>query len=161
MKGVRCPHCGAETTRVRESRRAEQGASVRRRRECSSCGHRFTTHERHDRGPLFVRKRGGEREPFDRAKLRGGLARAAHKRPVPAAAIDSIVDGIEAEAEAAGGELAAQRIGEICLEGLRRADRIAYLQFAAVYKQLDVDQVRAEIAALSAAGSVRAGSDPA
>jgi transcriptional repressor NrdR len=146
---------------VRESRRAEEGSSVRRRRRCSSCGHRFTTYERYERGPLFVRKRGGERQPFDREKLRGGLARAAHKRPVAAPAIDAIVDGIEAEAERAGGELPAQRIGEMCLEGLRRADRIAYLQFAAVYKQLDVEDVRAEIAALSGAGSVRAASDPA
>ena len=121
---------------------------MRRRRECSSCGHRFTTYERYERGPLFVRKRGGERQPFDRTKLRGGLARAAHKRPVPDAAIDSIVAGIEAEAERAGGELPAARVGEMCLDGLRRADRISYIQFAAVYKQLDVDEVRAELAGL-------------
>ena len=81
MKRVRCPNCNVEETKVKESRRAEEGASVRRRRECSSCGHRFTTYERYERGPLYVRKRDGERQPFDRAKLRGGLARAAHKRP--------------------------------------------------------------------------------
>jgi transcriptional repressor NrdR len=134
---------------------------VRRRRVCSSCGHRFTTYERYERGPLFVRKRGGERQPFDREKLRGGLARAAHKRPVEPAQIEAIVVGIEAEAERAGGELPGARIGEMCLEGLRAVDRISYIQFAAVYKQLDVDQVRAEIAALSRAGSVRAAGDPA
>ena len=161
MDRVRCPSCANEQTRVRESRRAEQGASVRRRRECAGCGHRFTTYERYERGPLFVRKRGGVRQPFDRAKLRGGLARAAHKRPVAAATIDAIVDRIEAEAERAGGELPARRIGELCLDGLRDADRIAYLQFAAVYKQLDVDEVRAEIAGLSGAGSVRPAGDPA
>ncbi len=121
---------------------------MRRRRECSSCGHRFTTYERYQRGPLYVRKRDGERQPFDRAKLRGGLARAAHKRPVGATEIDGLVERIEATAERAGGELEAARIGEMCLEGLRRIDRVSYLQFAAVYKQLDVEQVQAELARL-------------
>ncbi len=121
---------------------------MRRRRECSSCGHRFTTYERYERGSLYVRKRDGERQPFDRAKLRGGLARAAHKRPVGEAEIDALVGRIEAEADRAGGELEAARIGEMCLEGLRRIDRVSYLQFAAVYKQLDVEQVQAELALL-------------
>ncbi len=156
---------------------------MRRRRRCSSCGHRFTTFERYERGPLFVRKRGGERQPFDRLKLRGGLARAAHKRPVEPAAIDAIVSGIEDEAQAAGGELPSSRVGEMCLAGLRNLDRVAYLQFAAVYKQLDVDAVRNELSALShhpgplpesslldsepefagspRSGSVRGASDPA
>lgn len=98
---------------------------------------------------LYVRKRDGERQPFDRAKLHGGLARAAHKRPVSDAEIDAIVDRIEAAAERAGGELPAQRIGEMCLDGLRRVDRISYLQFASVYKQLDIDAVRAELARLT------------
>ena len=103
--------------------------------------------ERHERGPLFVRKRGGERQPFDRIKLRGGLARAAHKRPVAPESIDAIVDRIEHEAEGAGGELPASRVGELCLAGLRDLDRVAYLQFAAVYKQLDVEAVRSELSA--------------
>ncbi len=154
---------------------------MRRRRECSSCGHRFTTYERYQRGPLYVRKRGGERQPFDRAKLRGGLARAAHKRPVGGAEVDALVERIEVEVERAGGELEAARIGEMCLEGLRRIDRVSYLQFAAVYKQLDVEQVQAELAQLdsepgpdtgspsensplvapiAAAGSIRLESDP-
>jgi len=122
---------------------------VRRRRCCSSCDHRFTTFERYERGPLFVRKRGGERQPFDRIKLRGGLARAAHKRPVAPESIDAIVSRIEREAEAAGGELPSSRVGEVCLAGLRDLDRVAYLQFAAVYKQLDVDAVRSELSALA------------
>ncbi len=158
MKRVRCPNCNVEETKVKESRRAEEGASVRRRRECSSCGHRFTTYERYVRGPLYVRKRDGERQPFDRAKLRGGLARAAHKRPIGESEIDGLVERIESAAERAGGELEAARIGEMCLEGLRRIDRVAYLQFAAVYKQLDVDQVQAELDRLDAephAGDLR------
>ena len=156
---------------------------MRRRRCCSSCGHRFTTFERYERGPLFVRKRGGERQPFDRQKLRGGLARAAHKRPVPPESIDQIVGRIEHEAQGAGGELPTSRVGELCLSGLRDLDRVAYLQFAAVYKQLDVEAVRSELstlaretgplpesslldsdpefAASNRPGSVRAASDPA
>lgn len=148
IRRVRCPDCSSEETKVKESRRAEEGASVRRRRECSSCGHRFTTFERHERGPLYVRKRAGERQPFDRTKLRGGLARAAHKRPVGEAEIDALVERITSEAERAGGELATPRIGEMCLEGLREIDRVSYLQYAAVYKQLDVEQVRSELAHL-------------
>jgi transcriptional repressor NrdR len=168
---------------VLESRKADEGAAVRRRRRCSACGQRFTTFERYERGLLYVRKRDGERQPFDRAKLRSGLARAAHKRPVPAADLDAIADRIEAEAERVGGELPAERVGEICLDGLRRLDRVSYLQFAAVYRQLDVDDVRAELARLarepgplpeenllgdsepefaaSGTGSVRPPSDPA
>jgi transcriptional repressor NrdR len=122
---------------------------VRRRRRCSSCGHRFTTFERHERSRLHVRKRGGERQPFDRIKLRGGLARAAHKRPVAPESIDALVGRIEREAEAAGGELPTSRVGELCLAGLRDLDRVAYLQFAAVYKQLDVEAVRSELSALA------------
>jgi transcriptional repressor NrdR len=134
---------------------------VRRRRRCSACGHRFTTFERYERRPLHVRKRDGERQSFDRDKLLGGLARASHKRPVAEADLAAIADRIEAAAEKAGGELPAARVGEMCLDGLRRLDRVSYLQFAAVYKQLDVEQVRAEIAALSPAGSVRPAGDPA
>jgi transcriptional repressor NrdR len=145
---------------VLESRAADGGAAVRRRRECSRCGHRFTTYERSADAPLVVLKRDGQRQPFDHAKLRDGLVRAAHKRPVPASELDALVDRIAAEVERAGGELPAARIGEMCLEGLRRLDRISYLQFASVYKQLaDVDEVQAELAELAAegtAGSVRA-----
>ncbi len=170
---VRCPHCSEQETRVRESRPADEGGSVRRRRECSSCSHRFTTYERYERGPLYIRKRGGDRQAFDREKLRGGLLRAAHKRPIEDRAIDGIVDRIVAEIEKAGGELEASRVGEMCLEGLHALDRVAYLQFAAVYKQLNVEEVRAELASMSEVpevpvfagshsdGSVRSSSDPA
>ena len=128
-----CPSC-AQPTRVLESRAADDGAAVRRRRECSGCGRRFTTFERREREPLFVRKRDGERQPFDRTKLVGGLLRAAHKRPVDPRDVERLVGSIEDEAEAAGGELPAERIGEACLAGLRELDRVAYLQFASVYK---------------------------
>jgi transcriptional repressor NrdR len=151
MWSVRCHACHAPT-RVLESRRAEDGAALRRRRECPSCGQRFTTYERREPPALYVRKRDGRREAFDRPKLRAGMLRAAYKRPVPPAAVEAIVDRIEAEAEASGGELDAKRVGDMCLEGLGEVDRVSYLQFAAVYKQFaDVDEVRAELTKLAAA----------
>lgn len=152
---VNCPNCGTDSTRVRESRPAEDGSAVRRRRACSACGHRFTTYERREQEPLFVRKRGGARQPFDRAKLRGGLTRAAHKRPIEAAQIERIVDAVAAAAERAGGELPARRIGELCLERLRGLDRGAYLQFAGT-----LPGTTPEFAETEAAGSVRRSSDP-
>ena len=118
---------------------------MRRRRECPSCGHRFTTYERYETENLFVRKRDGQRQPFDRAKLRGGLERASHKRPVRPEAIDALVGRIEAAALRGGGEISAAKVGDMCLAGLRRIDQVAYLQFAAVYRQLDVEDVQAEL----------------
>ena len=128
-----------------ESRGSSEGAAVRRRRECPSCGHRFTTYERYEAENLFVRKRDGQRQPFDRAKLRGGLERASHKRPVRPEAIDALVERVEAAARRSGGEIPAAKIGEMCLAGLKRIDQVAYLQFAAVYRQLGVEDVQAEI----------------
>jgi len=115
--------------------------------------------------PMQVIKRDGEHQPFDRAKLRAGMLRAAHKRPVDPADVEAIADRIEAAVEAAGGELAARRIGQMCLDGLRQLDRVSYLQFASVYKEFaDVDDVQAELAELGAeplAGSVRAAREDA
>lgn len=130
---MNCPSCDS-STRVIESRRSDDGAAVRRRRECGVCARRFTTFERRRREPLWVLKRSGSRQQFDRMKIAGGLARAAHKRPVDPRDIEQLVVSIEDAGERAGGELPAERIGELSLEGLRRLDRIAYLQFAAVYK---------------------------
>jgi transcriptional repressor NrdR len=126
---VHCPRCDSPTT-ILETRKAEAGAALRRRRQCSNCGHRFTTYERAVPEALEVVKRDGHRQPFDREKLRSGLVRASHKRDVDPRDLDLIVDGIEREARAAGGELSAERIAELCLEGLRRLDRGAYQQFA-------------------------------
>lgn len=113
-----------------ETRRAADGAALRRRRRCRSCGHRFTTFERAEPESLFVRKRSGLREPFDRAKLRSALVRASHKRDVDPRELELIALTVEEEARRADGELAAERIGELCLEGLKVLDRGAYLQFA-------------------------------
>jgi transcriptional repressor NrdR len=137
---------------VLESRSAEAGAATRRRRECSGCGHRFTTYERYEHS-LFVRKRSGERQPFDPAKLRGALARAAHKRPVGEPQIEAIAGSVETALRKAGGELESDSVGRICLEGLGAVDRGAYLQFAGTLPQ------SAEFAASLPVGSVRSKSN--
>jgi transcriptional repressor NrdR len=126
---MNCPACSADT-KVLETRSAEGGAALRRRRECRECGRRFTSFERREHEPAWVIKRSGDRQRFDRGKLRGALVRASHKRDVDPRALDLIVDRIEREAESSGGELAADRIGELCLEGLEPLDRGAFLQFA-------------------------------
>jgi transcriptional repressor NrdR len=127
-----CPRCQAGT-HVVETRSADAGNALRRRRECTSCGERFTTYERWDPGPLFVRKRDGERERFDATKLRAALMRAAHKRPVRADQVEELVDGIEARIRKDGGEMGSREVGELCLLGLRELDAGAYLQFAGVF----------------------------
>ena len=124
-----CPGCQSPT-RVLESRRAPNGGSVRRRRECSRCGHRFTTFERREPEPVHVVKRDGQRQRFDRTKLRAALLNAAHKRPVSASDIEEIVDRIETVGTEGPGELSSERVGELCLAELRELDWGAYLQFA-------------------------------
>jgi transcriptional repressor NrdR len=124
---VNCPRCDSQTKTL-ETRRVPDGAT-RRRRECTSCGHRFTTYERAVPETLEVIKRDGHRQPFDHEKLRGALIRASHKRDVDPRRLEEIVERVEAEARVTG-ELSAQRIGELCLEGLAKLDRGAYLQFA-------------------------------
>jgi transcriptional repressor NrdR len=147
---MNCSLCG-EATHVVETRSAENGTALRRRRECTSCGERFTTYERWDPGPIFVRKRDGERERFDATKLRAALLRAAHKRPVRADQIEELVDGIAARAREAGGELESRQVGELCLAGLRELDAGAYLQFAGVFDPA----ISAASGVLEPAGSVR------
>jgi transcriptional repressor NrdR len=125
---VNCPRCSA-STKTLETRRVPDG-SLRRRRECSSCGHRFTSYERAVPEALEVIKRDGTRQPFDRDKLLASLNRAAHKRALDPRQLVLLVDGVEREIRASGGELEAGRIAELCLQGLRKLDRGAYLQFA-------------------------------
>jgi transcriptional repressor NrdR len=117
------------STRVVETRSADDGAAVRRRRACPDCGHRFSTYERVVADRLWVRKRTGERQRFEPAKLRASLAGAAHKRQVSGEDLDSLVDKTAAELERAGGELPAERLAEICLAALADLDRGAYLQY--------------------------------
>jgi transcriptional repressor NrdR len=152
---MECPRCHARTN-VLESRKAVDGAATRRRRQCVSCGHRFTTYERREREPLYIRKRDGERQRFDRTKLRAALIRAAHKRPVSADSLENLVGRVELAVETAGGELGADRVAELCLEGLRDLDPGAYLQFAGT-----LPGATPEFAPSTQTGSVRVGSDAA
>jgi transcriptional repressor NrdR len=149
---------------VIETRTADAGAAIRRRRACDGCGHRLTTYERVVAERLWVRKRSGERQRFDGAKLRGSLAGAAHKRPVSGDDLDRIVEGVAAEAERVGGELDAVRVSELCLAGLAELDHGAYLQYLGTLEPAG-DSGEADLAAISdpsgAAGSVRAASEHA
>jgi transcriptional repressor NrdR len=126
---VNCPRCESSTS-ILETRKAEGGAALRRRRECTACRHRFTTYERAVPEVREVIKRDGQRQPFDRDKLRTALLRASHKRDVDPRRLEEIVERVESEVRDSGGRLSAARIGELCLEGLAKLDRGAYLQFA-------------------------------
>jgi transcriptional repressor NrdR len=125
---VICPRCDSPTKTL-ETRRVPDGAT-RRRRECTSCAHRFTTYERAVPEALQVIKRDGSRQPFDRHKLLGSLAGATHKRNVDPRRLSFIADVVEKEMRTNGGELSAARISDLCLDGLAQLDRGAYLQFA-------------------------------
>jgi transcriptional repressor NrdR len=138
---VTCPTCSAET-RVLESRRSDDGAAVRRRRECRQCGRRFTTFERREPEPAWVRKRSGERQRFDRSKLTRALTRATHKLDIDPRELELIVNRVEGAAEEAGGELSAERISELSLEGLDALDHRAYLQFAGTLRDAPAELPR-------------------
>jgi transcriptional repressor NrdR len=153
MVPVQCPRCNA-SSHVVESRSAEQGAAVRRRRECSSCQFRFTTFERPSAPRLRVAKRSGGRESFNVDKLRGALTRAAHKRQISETEIGAIVNAVEAEAVGLGGVIPTRRISELCLERLALIDHGAYLQFAGT-----LPEITPEIASFATAGSVRSEED--
>ena len=130
---MRCPYCRANDDKVVDSRVADEATAIRRRRECLACGRRYTTYERVEDVPVLVRKRSGTTEPFDRAKLRAGLERAATGR-LDDGTIDAIVAAIEEELRAEGGEVGSERVGVAVLERLRSLDPVAYLRFASVYK---------------------------
>jgi transcriptional repressor NrdR len=130
---VRCPRCSGVEDRVIDSRTAEDGAAIRRRRECLACGRRFTTYERLDEVPFVVIKRSGLREPFDRSKLVAGMQAAGKNRPL-SAALDRIAAEIEESLRIEGPEVSTQQVGLAVLEALRGRDDVAYLRFASVYK---------------------------
>jgi transcriptional repressor NrdR len=130
---VRCPFCKQNADKVVDSRLADDGTAIRRRRECLDCSRRYTTYERVEEVGLAIRKRSGVTEPFDRQKLRAGVERAATNR-LDAPTVEAIVGDIEEELRALGGEVASERVGMAVLEQLRARDHVAYLRFASVYK---------------------------
>ena len=145
---MKCPACNCPDSRVLDSRPAQEGASIRRRRECPNCGKRFTTYEVVDTVPIAVVKRNGEREFFDKHKLTLGIERACQKRPVDAALISA---AIEAELQnSIISEISSVQIGEMVLDHLREIDIVSYIRFASVYREFkDVESFMEEIKSLN------------
>src|SRR3954447_16797107 len=141
---MQCPYCGSDQHRVVDSREAAD--AIRRRRQCESCDERFTTYERAEPVRMYVVKRGGHREPFDRDKLLRGLQRAAAKRPIEPEKLEQVVYSIEAAVRREGGEAPAEWVGEVALGGLARLDRVAAVMFASVYRSIeDLSAFEAEL----------------
>ena len=133
---MRCPFCGKDNTRVIDSRPAEDGNAIRRRRECDVCRKRFTTYEKVEMIPLIVIKKDNNRETYDRSKIEGGVFRACHKRHISADQIKSMIDEVEAgifKKEAR--EISSREIGEMVMEKLKDLDSVAYVRFASVYRE--------------------------
>ena len=132
---MRCPFCAHEDSQVKDSRPTEDNSSIRRRRQCSHCGARFTTFERVQLREVTVVKSGDRREPFDRRKLEQSITLACRKRDVASERIDQLVSGIQRQVETAGEpEVPSSRIGEMVMDGLRQLDSVAYIRFASVYR---------------------------
>jgi transcriptional repressor NrdR len=131
---MRCPWCGADDDRVVDSRPADGGAAIRRRRACGACGRRFSTYERVERAGLMVRKRDGTVQPFARDKVVSGISKATKNRPVTAMDVEDVVDRVEERLLRKGPEVTSQQVGIEVLRQLRTLDDVAYLRFVSVYK---------------------------
>ncbi len=154
---MKCPYCGAEDTRVIDSRPNEDNTATRRRRLCEKCGRRFTTWERAEMYPVMVIKKDQSREPYNRDKIRQGLVAACHKRPVSAEQMDRLIDEVETEIFASGiSEVKSTDIGELVMDKLRRLDKVAYVRFASVYRSFtDVDTFARELKQLQREDTVQ------
>jgi transcriptional repressor NrdR len=152
---VRCPACSSVEDKVVDSRIADDGAAIRRRRECLSCGRRFTTFERLEEAPLLVVKRSGHQEPFDSTKVVAGIRAAAKNRPVADEVLEALGTEVEEAMRLEGAEVTTERIGIAVLDRLRVLDEVAYLRFASVYKDFeDPSDFTREV------GDLRKASDP-
>ena len=146
---MKCPVCSHNDSRVLDSRPVDEGASIRRRRECPACGKRFTTYEKVDSVPLMVVKKDKRRQPFDLEKLREGIIKACEKRPVSMEAINELTRTIEMKAYASDQEITSAQLGEMVMEGLKPLDEVAYIRFASVYRQFkDIETFMAELNSL-------------
>ena len=137
---MRCPYCGNLDDKVLESRTMVNGESIRRRRECLSCGYRFTSYERIDEKPFMVVKRDGRRQPFERQKLEKGIERALEKRPVSTSMVEQLSNDIEDLAIKQGKEareITTTQLGELVLEKLYNIDKVSYIRFASVYRHFE------------------------
>ena len=144
---MKCPECGYSESKVIDSRPADENSSIRRRRECLSCGKRFTTYETVESLPMVVVKKDGSRQSFDRRKVLGGMIRACEKRPVPLAELEKIAEEIEQDLQnSMEREISTEAIGEKVMERLRNVDQVAYVRFASVYRQFkDIDTFMTEL----------------
>lgn len=144
---MRCPFCAHPEDRVVDSRELSEGTQVRRRRECVSCGRRFTTYERIEEVPALVVKRDGRREPYDRAKVLSGVLRACEKRPVTMRQVEESADAVEAAVNRKDDrEIRSEEIGQILMRRLRELDQVAYVRFASVYRRFeDIEQFSFEL----------------
>ena len=147
---MRCPSCLSLDDKVVDSRLADDGAAIRRRRECLQCGRRTTTFERIEEVPVIVEKRSGHREPFDRAKVVAGVRAATKNRPVSDEAIDALAAEVEEALRLDGGVVATQQVGLEVLNRLRHLDDVAYVRFASVYKGFeDLEDFQREVGLLT------------
>ena len=133
---MKCPFCQSDNDRVVDSRASDDGAAIRRRRECLGCKHRYTTYERVEGTTVKIIKKDGAREPFDHAKIKRGLEKACWKRPVSDAQLEAVIAAVEEDIEAAfDSEVESRRLGELVMQKLRDLDQVAYVRFASVYRQ--------------------------
>jgi transcriptional repressor NrdR len=144
---MKCPYCSYEESKVIDSRSADEGSSIRRRRECLSCAKRFTTYEMIEKLPLVVIKKDGRREFFDREKLLNGIIRSCEKRPISLDKMENLVDKVEQEIRnTIEREVATGLIGEIVMRYLKEVDQVAYVRFASVYRQFaDIENFMQEL----------------
>ena len=143
---MRCPFCGDPDSQVKDSRSSEDGAAIRRRRQCEGCGARFTTFERVHLRDLVVVKKDGAREPFDRSKLARAIGFACRKRDIQPERIERLVSGIQRQLETRGDEVTSAHIGEAVMAGLKTLDHVAYIRFASIYRDFSEASDFAEIA---------------
>lgn len=143
---MKCPFCGKDNTKVIDSRPTED-AAIRRRRQCESCGRRFTTYEKVETMPMMVIKKDDNREPYDRDKIVAGIVRSCHKRPIPMSRINEMVDEVETVIFNSGKrEISADEIGTLVMDKLKDLDEVAYVRFASVYREFkDVNTFMDEI----------------
>lgn len=147
MSLMKCPFCNQDSSRVIDSRPADDNTSIRRRRECENCGKRFTTYEKVETIPLIVIKKDKNREPYDRNKIKSGIVRSCHKRPVSMEQIESTVESIENTIfNMEEKEIESMKIGEIVMDKLKDLDEVAYVRFASIYREFkDVETFMDEL----------------
>lgn len=144
-----CPKCKKEETRVVDSRDANEGREIRRRRECETCKFRFTTFERIDTANFLVIKKDGSREPYQREKIKTGIWKSCEKRPVTEAQIEALLNQLEDDWARLGKEVPSRKLGEGLMEALKALDEVAYIRFASVYRQFkDIDSFKKELSKL-------------